>query len=113
MKTIIKSTLALTLLISGDAFASENNPAINGQPTEFKTLRSTHSSGGTTQGGPFSLTGSIGQHSSQTSTGGNWQLIAGLITPQRGWPNDLIYNDAFETNFNSNNWNISQELGHE
>ncbi len=96
MKAIIKKALTLTLLFSGGAFATETDTNTNGQPSQFQILRSAHASGGTLQGASFTLAASIGLHSNQTSSGGNWQLIAGLITPQRSWPSDLIYTATFE-----------------
>lgn len=102
MKIFKKMMLALILLnqhgrAATDTKVSEQPKQNSIPPSSFKLLRFSHTPGGNTGNQKFNLTGSMGQHNTQTSSGGQWQLIAGLITPQQGWLNDLIYIDTFES----------------
>jgi len=101
MKTIIISSIGLLLFSLGQLKAADNTTVDQTQSDTqhnqtYKIARSAYASGGIIRSQKFSLTGSIGQHSSSQSANGNWLLIAGLISRQQGWPNDLIYTDTFE-----------------
>jgi len=103
MKTTIISTIGLLLFSLGQLKAADNKAVYQSQRDTqlnqtYKIVRSAYASGGIIRSQKFSLTGSIGQHSSSQSANGNWLLVAGLISRQQGWPNDLIYTDTFEFN---------------
>ncbi len=53
-------------------------------------------SGGVSQVNQVQLSASIGQHQHKVMTNGPWVLHAGIITPNDGWPNDLIFSDSYE-----------------
>ena len=65
---------------------------------DFEITRSTiDNGGGTSSGGDFSLTGTIGQHdaSTQTSSGGDFGLASGFWASAQP-PQNLIFSDGFE-----------------
>ena len=90
MKTIFKCLVALTILITAISFAQSSGG-------DFEITKSTiDNGGGTSSGGNFSLTGTIGQHDAnrQISTGGGFALAGGF------WADatviDVIFKNSFE-----------------
>ena len=66
---------------------------------DFEITKSTiDNGGGTSLGGDFSLTGTIGQHdaSTQTGNGGDFSLASGFWASAQP-PKSLIFSDSFET----------------
>jgi len=90
-KTVIPSLFILTILITTIAFAQSSGG-------DFTLVKSTiDNGGGTSSGGEFSITGTIGQPDAnrQISTGVGFSVAGGF------WANanviDLIFNDSFES----------------
>ena len=90
-KTIIILSLStLLILISAIALAQSSGG-------DFEIVKSTiDNGGGTSVGGEFSLTGTIGQHDAnhQISTGGGFTLAGGFWAKV----SDVIFKDGFESN---------------
>ena len=92
MKKTITTTLSiLTILITAIAFAQSSGG-------DFEITKSTiDGGGGTSSGGDFTVTGTIGQPDAnpQISTGGGFALTGGF------WADatiiDLIFKDSFES----------------
>ena len=90
MKKTIMTLAALSAigLLSGVVFAGPSGG-------DFEITRSTiDGGGGTSSGGAFSLTGTIGQHDASpvTSSGGGFLLSGGFWAKS----NDTIFSDGFE-----------------
>ena len=90
-KLIVAVSSILTILFTTIVLAQSSGG-------NFEITRSTiDNGGGTSSGGQFSVTGTIGQHdaSSQRSTGGSYSLAGGF------WANatilELIFEDSFES----------------
>ena len=84
--------LVVLLCASGFAFAQSSGG-------DFEIIKSTiDSGGGTSLGGAFSLSGSIGQHDAnhQLSSGGEFALAGGFWV--NAPINDVIFKNGFETN---------------
>ena len=91
MKTIIiPSLLTLLILISAIALAQSSGG-------DFEIVKSTiDNGGGTSVGGQFSLTGTIGQYdASRQSSAGNEYLLAGGFWAK---VSDIVFSDGFESN---------------
>ena len=91
LKTIIILSLsALLILISAIALAQSSGG-------DFEIVKSTvDNGGGTSVGGEFSLTGTIGQHdASRQSSAGDEYLLAGGFWAKTS---DIIFSDGFESN---------------
>ena len=89
MKTMIKCLVALTILITALSFAQSSGG-------DFEITKNTiDSGGGTSSGGGFSLTGTIGQHdaSRQISTGDGFALAGGF------WANATVLDAIFKNGF--------------
>lgn len=86
------------LAIALAVFAAGSMPLQSGTPLEFSIDWYTiDGGGGTSEGGPFSLSGTVGQHDAHPSAaqGGEFTLVGGFWGG--GIPeNDLIFRDGFE-----------------
>ena len=91
MLKIIIILLSTTLLVFIAAIASAQSSG-----GDFEIVKSTiDNGGGTSVGGEFSLTGTIGQHDAnhQISTGGEFTLAGGFWAKV----SDVIFKDSFES----------------
>ena len=89
---IILSLSTLLILITAIAFAQSSGG-------DFEIVKSTvDNGGGTSVGGDYSLTGTIGQPDAnhQISTGGGFTLAGGFWA--NATVNDVIFKDGFESN---------------
>ena len=90
-KTIIPALFALTILITAIAFAQSSGG-------DFELTKSTiDNGGGTSSGGGFSITGTIGQPDAnrQTSTGVGFSVAGGFWADAT--VTDVMFKDGFES----------------
>jgi hypothetical protein len=88
-----------SLAIALAAFAAGSMPLQSGTDPEFSIDWYTiDGGGGTSAGGPFSLTGTIGQHDAHPSAaqGGEFALVGGFWTGGQAAVEELIFRDGFE-----------------
>ena len=86
--TTVATLCALFVLISAVALAQSSGG-------DFVLLKSTiDSGGGTSTGGDFSITGTIGQHDANGQSSGGDFLLAGGFWAKA---NDMIFSDGFES----------------
>ena len=88
----------LTLLAALLVTAAPSISLAQSSGGDFEATKSTiDNGGGTSSGGDFSLTGSIGQHdaATQSSNGGDFSLASGFWASAQP-PQNTIFSDGFE-----------------